>query len=70
LLGAGMGNWSQPCAGPAGENESLHGVVSSRGRLAGPLRLPAHVVALRHDLPQTVRQPSSTLPPEPADSMP
>ncbi|CAB4371829.1 unannotated protein [freshwater metagenome] len=33
LLGAGVGNRPQSCPGPAGENESLHGKVSSRGCL-------------------------------------
>jgi hypothetical protein len=39
LLGAGMGNRPQSCAGTAGKNESLHGKVSSRGNLSGPLPL-------------------------------
>jgi hypothetical protein len=37
-----MGYRPQSCAGTAGKNESLHGVVSSRGRQSAPLLFTAN----------------------------
>jgi hypothetical protein len=37
-----VGNRPQSCAGAAGENESLHAEVSSRGRLSAPLPPTQH----------------------------